>query len=269
MTVPDWMLDKGGDAQFIVFFIAFGLLAATELVWPAVKRKNFRRRWWTNIGLTLINMVALGALPVTLLTAAMWSQEHRVGILHHVELQAATVVVVTLLARGLVSFLVHLMMHKVPLLWRLHRVHHLDEEIDVSTTVRLHPAEFFVGVLPGALIVAGLGLSPWVLVAYEILDVLITLFSHANILLPARLDKVLSRIVVTPNLHRVHHSAHMPETDSNFSAVFPVWDMIFGTYRRLDKDQLEALALGLDDHSGRYREGLGRALIEPAVYRRI
>jgi len=155
--------------------------------------------------------------------------------------------VLGLLGRGFVSWVTHLLMHKVPLFWRVHRVHHTDTELDVSTTVRFHPFEFPIALVVGAPLILVLGPSPWVLLAYEVLDAAVTVFSHANVELPSALDRVLRYLVVTPALHRVHHSADPEETDSNFSAVFPIWDLVFGTFRtRTARPPLE-MPLGLTE----------------------
>ena len=157
------------------------------------------------------------------------------------------IVIATLLLRGFISFATHFLNHKVPLLWRFHRVHHLDTELDVSSTVRFHPLEMPISLLIGLPMIVLLGLSPWVLIFYELLDVCITLFSHANIRLPARVNKLLRYLIVTPDLHKVHHSVYEPETNSNFSAVFPVWDIIFGTYRTRTREPLQTMSLGLEE----------------------
>jgi sterol desaturase/sphingolipid hydroxylase (fatty acid hydroxylase superfamily) len=142
-------------------------------------------------------------------------------------------------------------MHMVPTFWRLHRVHHLDTELDVTTTVRFHPLEFVVQTLAAVPIVIAFGLTPWVLVLYEILDVAVTLWTHSNTRLPAVVERVLRYFVVTPDVHRIHHSAWKPETNSNFGAVFPLWDLIFGTFRSESRDGHEHMRLGLDEVRGR------------------
>ena len=138
---------------------------------------------------------------------------------------------VALLARSLVSYAVHVAMHKVPVLWRVHRVHHTDVFLDVSTTVRFHPLEFLIQLGPTALVILGLGLPPWTIMLYELVDTATNLFIHANARVPARLDAWLRLLLVTPDMHRVHHSALWPETDSNYGVVVPWWDRLFGTYR--------------------------------------
>jgi sterol desaturase/sphingolipid hydroxylase (fatty acid hydroxylase superfamily) len=188
---------------------------------------------------------------VSFISAGLWAQSHGWGLLNQLRLPVAFVVAATLSVRGFISFFTHYLMHMVPVLWRVHRVHHLDTELDVSTTVRFHPLEFFLQTVPGVLIVVAFGLAPSVLMFYELLDVAVTLWTHSNVRLPAALDRIVRYIIVTPDLHRVHHSAWKPETNSNFGAVFPLWDVIFGTFRAVPRDGHEQMRLGLDEVRGR------------------
>jgi sterol desaturase/sphingolipid hydroxylase (fatty acid hydroxylase superfamily) len=228
MSFPRWILDNGESVQIALFF---GLLA--------------------NLFFTCLNLMALGIVPVSIITVAFWAEERHWGLLNQVALPVAVTIVITLAVRAFISFFTHYLMHMVPLFWRLHRVHHLDTELDVTTTVRFHPVEFFVQVLPAVPIVVAFGLTPWVLVFYEVLDVAVTLWTHSNTRLPAALDRVLRYVVVTPDLHRIHHSAWKPETNSNYGAVFPWWDLVFGTFRATARDGHERMRLGLDDLRGR------------------
>ena len=207
-------------------------------------------RWPANFLLTFVNVIALGALPVSFLAAAFWTQSNGWGLLNQLLLPVPLVVAITLLVRGFISFFTHYLMHMVPLLWRVHRVHHLDTELDVSTTVRGHPLEFVVQTLLGLPIVVAFGLTPWVLVCYELLDVAVNLWSHSNIRLPIAIDRILRYFIVTPDLHRIHHSAWKRETNSNFGAVFPVWDLVFSTFRARARDGHEQMRLGLDEVRG-------------------
>ena len=252
MPIPQWILTNGETLQVVLFFSLLVVLAGAERLLPRRPGSLDRwSRWPANLFLTLVNFVALSILPLSFLGAAFWAHSRGWGLLDRVALPAAVVVVVTLLVRGFISFFTHYLMHKVPLFWRFHRVHHLDTELDVTTTVRFHPVEFVLGLLPGVPIVVAFGLSPWVLMSYELLDVVVTLWSHSNVRLPASIDRVVRYVLATPDLHRVHHSAWQPETDSNFSAVFPVWDLLFGTFRATPRDGHEGMRLGLDEVRGR------------------
>jgi len=244
--LPALLREKGGDLQTLAFVAALPLLALLERVWPRRRGRLERiRRWPTNLGLTALNVVALGFVPLSFLGAALWAETQGLGLLNQVALPTALVVPGALLVRGFISTGTHWLNHKVPWLWRIHRVHHLDTELDVTSTVRFHPAEFFVNPLFGVPVVVAFGLPVWVLALYELLDVTVTLFSHANLRIPPRLNRWLRYLIVTPDLHRIHHSTWPPETDSNFGAVFPVWDLVIGTFRAEPRTPHETMPLGL------------------------
>lgn len=251
MTMADWILANGETLQYALYFSLLLVLIALERLIPRRPEPMERLvRWPSNFLLTFLNVIALGALPVSLLAAAFWAESTGWGLLHQLSLPVTAVVAITLLVRGFISFFTHYLMHMVPLLWRIHRVHHLDTELDVSTTVRGHPLEFAVQSLPAVPIVVAFGLAPWVLVLYELLDVGVNLWSHSNVRVPGALAKALRYVIVTPDLHRIHHSAWKPETNSNFGAVFPVWDLVFGTFRAQPRDGHERMRLGLDEVRG-------------------
>ena len=246
--IDQWVSANAGDLQVAMFFILFFVFGLAEVVAPKRPGPMQRKvRWMTNLALTALNIAVMGALPVTFFGMAVWAQKQGYGLFNYFTLPLAVLVAGTLLTRGFISFSTHYLMHKVPLFWRLHRVHHLDTELDISTTVRFHPFEFLAALLLGVPLVIVFGMTPWVLLAYEVLDAVVTLFSHANLRLPMAVDRVLRYLIVTPDLHRVHHSSCQPETDSNFSAVFPIWDIIFGTFRTETREPQETMELGLEE----------------------
>jgi sterol desaturase/sphingolipid hydroxylase (fatty acid hydroxylase superfamily) len=258
MTFGDWILTNGGDLQaagFVALLVAFA--AAERWIPRRPVRSDRAARWRANLSLTAVNVVVLSLLPISFLAAAIWAEERGWGLLNAVQLPLVPVILATLLLRGFISFFMHYLMHRVPFFWRLHRVHHLDTDLDVSSTVRFHPLEFVANTIPAVPLVVAFGLTPWVLMLYELLDVAVTLFSHSNLRLPGWLDAALRRVVVTPDLHRVHHSTWQPETDSNFGAVFPIWDMIFGTYRVGTRGDPASMPLGLEEIRGREVNQLG------------
>lgn len=253
--MEQWITENAEAAQVGLFFGLFVLLMIAEATVPTrsgpMQRKH---RWPTNLLLTATNIAVLSFLPVTFLAFALWAREAGVGFFNLIDLPLALAIVMNILGRGFISFFTHYLAHKVPLLWRVHRVHHLDTELDVSTTVRFHPLEFAINIVIGLPVVVILGLSPWMLLLYELLDAVVTLFSHANVRLPRRLERWLRYIIVTPDLHRVHHSSWQPETDSNFSAVFPIWDIVFRTFRTNTRFPHESMELGLEVRDGRERD---------------
>lgn len=247
-----WIMEYAGDLQVALFFCLLAILALLEYFLPKRPGPMARkRRWRTNLFLTTINIVVLASLPVTFFAIAVWAQLHHLGLLNWVALPLAAAVILNLLGRAFISFFTHFLVHKVPVFWRVHRVHHFDTELDVSTTLRFHPLEFFVNLVVGLPLVIMLGLSPWMLLFYELFDASITVFAHANIRLPKWLNRWLCYVVVTPDLHRVHHSSRRPETDSNFGAVFPIWDLVFGTFRTRTQQAQEDMELGLEVRDGR------------------
>ena len=244
------MLNHGENLQFGLFFGCLIVFLAVERLMPRrIVKRNQRKRWLTNTGLTIFAIMMLPLLPITFITVGYWSELNEFGLLNNlpVEMPVWIVAVVTLLLRGFISFFTHLLNHRVPFLWRLHRVHHMDTELDVSSTVRFHPLEMPVSMVIGLPMVALLGLSPWALLFYELFDATVVVFSHSNTRVPKKLDRVLRYFIVTPDLHKVHHSSFQPETDSNYSAVFPIWDIIFGTFRTKTREPLSTMSLGLEE----------------------
>jgi len=215
-----------------------------------------RRRWPANIGLTVLNVAVLGAMPVSLVAVADWAAVRGWGLLNQAPVPPLAALVIGILMRSLINYGVHVAMHKTPLLWRVRRVHHTDTAMDVSTTVRFHPLEFVITMPVQIAAVALFGLSAMALMLYELFDAAMAVFTHANIRLPDRVDRLLRLVLVTPALHRLHHSAWQPETDSNYGATFSCWDRLFGTYRSKPADELAPLRLGLSEYRDRRADSI-------------
>jgi sterol desaturase/sphingolipid hydroxylase (fatty acid hydroxylase superfamily) len=257
MDLQSWLVRHGEAAQYIVYFSVLIGMSAWERARPERRTPTPRAaRWRTNFTLTGVNILVLGALPMSFLAAADFAASRGLGLMNVVALPAWAVLPVGLLGRGFISWITHLSMHRVPLFWRVHRVplfwrvhrvHHTDVELDLSTTVRFHPLEFPIGLSVGLPLIVTLGPPGAVLLAYEVLDVAVTVFSHADVSLPPWLERSLRHLLVTPALHRVHHSAEPEEADSNFSAVFPVWDLVFGTFRTTTRESLATMDLGVKE----------------------
>lgn len=243
----NWLQTNSEDFQFILYGALLALLITAEIIIPFRKQDMMRKsRWMANFGITFLNIILLGLLPLSFFSASLWADKNNIGLLNLINFPFIIVILVSLLLRGFISFFTHWLAHKVPLLWRIHRVHHLDTEMDISTTVRFHPFEFVVNLFIGIPLIIIFGLSSWTLLFYELMDVAVTVTSHANISFPKKLERILRYIIVTPDIHRVHHSAYQPETDSNFGAVFPVWDIIFGTFRTSSRQNQNEMEIGLE-----------------------
>lgn len=237
--------------------IRFGVFAGLLLLfvgWELFKPRRPRRwprggRWVANFGLMLVDGAALRLFfPLAAVGIALFAQQHRLGLLQHVSLPAAAGVVLSVLALDVVIYWQHRLFHRVPLLWRLHKVHHTDLELDVSTGLRFHPVEILLSMLIKAGVILALGLPAVGVLIFEIVLNGTSLFNHGNIRIPVAIDRWLRRLVVTPDMHRVHHSPLPVETNSNFGFNLPWWDRLFHSYR----DQPQAghldMRLGLDDY---------------------
>jgi sterol desaturase/sphingolipid hydroxylase (fatty acid hydroxylase superfamily) len=271
-VMKEIMLEMGADLQVYLFF---GFLILFIVMERLVPRRNpvepQGKRWRTNAALSVLAIALLPVLPVSFITAALWAEVNNFGLLNFagIDLPDVLLVVITFLLRGFISFFTHFLNHKIPLLWRIHRVHHLDTELDVSSTVRFHPLEMPISMVVGLPLVMLFGLSPWVLLLYELFDATVTVFSHANIRIPASINRILRYIIVTPDLHKVHHSSFMPETNSNFSAVFPIWDILFGTFRTTTIEPLESMKLGLDEIRDPEASGFWWLLASPFLSQKV
>jgi sterol desaturase/sphingolipid hydroxylase (fatty acid hydroxylase superfamily) len=264
MDFSSLMMERGESLQYALFFGILPVLALLERVWPRrMAQPDRRRRWTTNLGMTATNVVALGFLPISFIGAALWAESMQIGLFNQIHVPFWAQVLGTLLVRGLISTSTHWLNHKLPWLWRIHRVHHLDTELDVTTTVRVHPLEFFVNPFIGVPLILLFGLPAWILAFYEMLDISVTLFSHSNVRIPATLNRLLRYVIVTPDLHRIHHSSWQPETDSNYGAVFPVWDILFGTFRPDSREPQEEMQLGLAELRAPDANGYLQLLISP------
>jgi len=252
--------------QYAAFFGVFAIFALLEGVAPRDPSPAMRvRRWPANVVLTAMNIVVLSTLPVGIVAAADWAQGARLGLVHMIEVSPWAAFAVGFLGRAFLSWGTHYLNHKVPFLWAIHRVHHADTRLDVSTTVRFHPLEFvFTTPLTLAGVVA-LGAPPVAILIYELMDASVTVFSHANVRLPWWVDRPLRLFIVTPDVHRVHHSSHQPETDSNYGAVLTIWDRLFGTYRRKSAEDLAAQETGLSETQDSRSRNLLWLLILPFI----
>ncbi len=236
-----------GQAWFLSFWGFFFLLGFLEYMFsgagPNAARSN---RWPTNVGLGLINGAVFSVLPTSIIWVADWAAANGFGLLHIVSAPIWPIVVVTILVKSAGQYFFHRILHKIPLLWRIHQVHHCDTWIDGSTALRFHPFELLANIAFVVPLVLLVGLDPATIAAFEIIDVIVGIFSHTCLRLPEAIDSRLRLLFVTPGMHRLHHSDYQPETDSNFGATFSFWDRIFGTYLDGSVRQADKFRLGLE-----------------------
>ncbi|MFC5584728.1 sterol desaturase family protein [Nitratireductor kimnyeongensis] len=252
---------------FIGIFAAMGLY---ELWSPRLERPEMTgalksRRWFANLSMVLISSVMLRVVfPAAAVGAALWAEARGLGLFQGI-------LGVHPVLAGMVSFIVldfavwleHVASHKIPVLWRIHRMHHADNGFDVTTGLRFHPLEILLSMVWKAIIVILLGAPVLSVLVFEIVLNGMSMFNHSNVKLSPRLDRALRQLVVTPDMHRVHHSTIRQETDSNYGFNFPFWDRLFDTYIAQPKLGHENMNIGLSAYRGTFTAKLAWMLALP------
>ncbi len=207
------------------------------------------RRWAANLGLVVVNTVVLRLLlPLAAVGAAVLAAERGWGLFNVLDWPHGLEILLAVLLLDLAIYLQHVMFHAVPLLWRLHAVHHADRDFDITTGPRFHPAEILLSMGIKLTLVTALGAPAVAVLVFEALLGVLPVFNHSNVRLPATLDRWLRLVVVTPDMHRVHHSVRVAETNSNYGFNVPWWDRLMGTYRAQPEDGHEGMSIGLPEH---------------------
>jgi sterol desaturase/sphingolipid hydroxylase (fatty acid hydroxylase superfamily) len=234
MDAAAWTIANEGAVRFAVFAAILSVMAAAETWRPARPRLVPRlTRWIANLGLGAISSVTLRILlPGVAVLAAVYAQMRGWGAFNLTDWPLWLEALLAMAALDLAIYAQHVATHRIPLLWRLHQVHHADREVDVTTALRFHPVEIALSQIYKVAVVVALGAHPLAVVLFEIVLNAVAMFNHANLRLPAALERVLRLVLVTPDMHRIHHSEAPAETDSNYGFNLSLWDRIFGTYRR-------------------------------------
>jgi sterol desaturase/sphingolipid hydroxylase (fatty acid hydroxylase superfamily) len=251
--------------RLAAFLGVFAVVAGWEALGPRRARRFPRSvRWPHNLGLLAVNGVLLRLVaPGTAVGVAMAAEAHGWGLLHALDLPAWAGLILAVVLLDLAIYFQHVLFHAVPALWRLHRVHHADTDFDVTTGTRFHPLEIMLSVGIKCAAVAAIGAPAIAVVVFEVLLNATAMFNHANGRLPRSVDRVLRWLVVTPDMHRVHHSIVPQETNSNFGFNLPYWDHLFGTYRAQPAGGHEAMTIGLEDFRDLREAQLDRLLLLP------
>jgi sterol desaturase/sphingolipid hydroxylase (fatty acid hydroxylase superfamily) len=244
-------------------------MAVWEVIVPR-RRVEIPRllRWSNNLALVVLDTLLVRlAFPVVAVGLAVIAQENGWGLLNQMSIPGWIVFPAAVLALDLAIYLQHVLFHAVPALWRLHRMHHADLEFDVTTGLRFHPLEILLSMVVKLGVVMALGPPAFAVLIFEVLLNASSLFNHSNIRLPLRIDAVLRLFIVTPDMHRVHHSIHPSETNSNFGFNVPWWDRILGTYLAQPKAGHEDMTIGIEQFRSRRSLWLDRMLIQPLLGR--
>jgi sterol desaturase/sphingolipid hydroxylase (fatty acid hydroxylase superfamily) len=275
----DFVLNHEPAIRLACFFGIFAIMAVWELLAPRRRLSQPKvRRWFNNLGLVVFNTALLRlAFPLAAMGMATTAELNGWGLFNRVEVPGWLTLIASVVILDVAIYLQHVMFHAVPLFWRLHRVHHADLDFDVTTGSRFHPVEILLSMLIKFAVIVLLGPPVVAVVVFEVLLNATAMFNHSNVRLPAPLDAFLRWVIVTPDMHRVHHSHLEYETNSNFGFNLSVWDRLFGTYRNQPEEGHEGMVIGIDTfrdaaHCVTLRGMLGMPLIgklgEYAINRR-
>ncbi|MFT6092065.1 MAG: sterol desaturase/sphingolipid hydroxylase (fatty acid hydroxylase superfamily) [Sulfitobacter sp.] len=251
--------------RLAVFLSVLVAMALWELATPR-RRQEIPRviRWTNNLGLVVIDTIVLRlSFPILAVGLAAIAQDRGWGLFNIIDTPEWVAVLVSIIVLDLVIYLQHVMFHAVPALWRLHRMHHADLEFDVTTGLRFHPVEILLSMGIKLAVVVALGPPAVAVLIFEVLLNATAMFNHSNIRLPMLVDRFLRLIVVTPDMHRVHHSIIPEETNSNFGFNLPWWDRLLGTYKAQPKAGHEGMMIGIEQFRTGRDLWLDRMLVQP------
>lgn len=234
-----------------VFVLVFALVAVWEVLAPRrTPRLSRRQRWPANLGIVALNTAIVRVLfPTAAVGMALVAQDLQLGLFNQIELPLGLTIALSVVALDFIIWLQHVLVHHIPVLWRIHRVHHADLDYDLSTGARFHPIEIVLSMGIKLAAVALLGAPAVAVLLFEVLLNASAMFNHGNIRLPDGLDRVLRRFIVTPDMHRIHHSTEWDESNSNFGFNLSLWDRWFGTYREHTRRSQVDLQIGIQEHT--------------------
>ena len=263
----------GGVSELLFRLGAFAAIFAgmvlLELAWPKrAPRWPRARRWVTNLavvglGILVVRLLAFLAVPLVAVGAAIIAQHHGWGLFNLVAWPSVLEIGLAVVVLDYAIWLQHVAMHKVPILWRVHQMHHADVDFDVTTALRFHPFETGLSMLYKVAWVLALGAAPLAVVLFEVILNGCAMFNHANVNLPRRLDWILRQVLVTPDMHRVHHSIERREHDTNFGFNLSIWDRLFGTYTPEPEKGHLGMTIGLQPYQSEAPTRLGWSLALP------
>jgi len=233
--------------EFIIIVLVFLVLAILEIYKPWYQAEKIKKvRWLSYIGLYFFNMLILRIiLPITVVACAIYIEKQQYGLLNIIEASSYIEIIIGIILLDFMSYVSHRLMHIFSPLWRLHRVHHADTDYDVATHFCHHPLEFFIGTSFIFLVIGIFGIPVVAVLIFTLMSELTGLFTHSNIFIPKKIDQYLRLIMITPAMHRTHHSDDLGDSNSNFGTNFPWWDYVLNTYRAHPIAGYEGMKLGV------------------------
>ena len=246
-----------------VFLLVLAGMLLAERCAPRRRPRARKSGWAANLGVGALNVLLLAMLPVTAVGAALFAVFNQFGLLLWLEWPLWPRIIASLLLLDLCIYWQHRIFHRLPAAWRVHRMHHTDTEFDVTTALRFHPLEILVSMLIKAAVIILIGAPLLAVIAFEILLNSAAMFNHGNLRLPQWLDRALRWVIVTPDMHRVHHSVYRDEHDANYGFCLSVWDRLFASYRPAPRDGQQTMRLGQLDYRAAAEARLDKLLTQP------
>ncbi len=256
-------LNSETAVRLFFFLSILGAMFLWEFIWPRRKVMLRKLRWPANFGIIVLNSLMLVVVPVTAVQASLFSVFNQFGLLIWLEIPLWPSIIISLLVLDLAIYWQHRIFHNLPHFWLVHRMHHTDTVIDVSTGLRFHPIEILISILIKAMVIILLGAPILGVIAFEIILNGCSIFNHSNIRLSSSVDKILRLFIVTPDMHRVHHSIHTNEHHRNFGFCLSIWDRLFSSYCDQPRDGHLDMKIGLDKFRSEKEARLDRLLTQP------
>ena len=251
--------------RLAAFLSIFATMSALELALPR-RTPDSRKgaRWRTNLAMVIVDSVALRVIfPLAAVGTAIWAESNGYGLFRTIDTPAWLAGLIGFVVLDFAVWLEHVASHKIPILWRIHRMHHSDVDFDVTTALRFHPLEIILSMLWKAAVITALGVPVIAVLLFEIVLNGAAMFNHSNCRIPEKADWILRLFIVTPDMHRIHHSVHVRETDSNYGFNFPFWDRLFRTYTRDPRDGQLGMTIGLNEYQTDEPTGFVWSLLLP------
>jgi len=245
--MSEWLIINGNTLRASAFIGLLIVLAISEYYKPKRALTTSKwHRWGNNLGIVLINNLVLKIfVPFVAIDAALFIEQQQWGLLSLTSVNKTIMIIMSIMILDAAIYFQHKVFHHVPILWRLHRMHHSDLDIDVTTAIRFHPIEIILSMFIKVAVIIVLGLPVIAVVLFELLLNLTAMFNHSNIRLPSKVDRFIRTVLVTPDMHRIHHSIDGQETNNNFGFCLPWWDHLFGSYQAQPKLGHQQMQIGL------------------------
>ncbi len=270
-NISSLLLQFNNEIRLSGFFGIFIILSFCEIYIPRRQLIVAKyRRWYANLGIIIINSLLVEIIfPGILIIVSVWAYRNNIGILNYLDFPILVNMVVSVLFLDFAIYVQHVAFHRFNFLWKIHKVHHVDLDLDVTTGLRFHPFEIIISLLIKAIIVLAIGISAVNVIIFQIILNTTSMFNHSNISLPNFLDRVLRYLIVTPDMHLVHHSDILEENNSNYGFNLSIWDKIFKTYLVSPKSGLDNMRIGVPHYKDqRYSKNLLVILFLPLKRRR-